>query len=144
MAGRSDRTTCVDQPHHCGWSCECGSSAMGCRFSPRRTGKPRSPLRVRVTSTSCLQMGRRRRRPPCLATPLSASSVEMMDFIRIHWMNHTNRVRETYTKHARRCLVPPTLESTSPACRRFSTSGFGGRCPTAAIALSSEKELQRL
>ena len=36
-----------------------------------------------------------------------------------HLMSHTNRVRETYTVHARRCPVSP-LETTSPACYRFS------------------------
>ena len=36
----------------------------------------------------------------------------------IHLMSNTIRVRETYTEHARRCLVSPALETTSPACRR--------------------------
>ena len=39
-------------------------------------------------------------------------------------MSHTTRVRETYTEDARRCLVSPALETISPACQRFSTSGF--------------------
>ena len=33
----------------------------------------------------------------------------MIDFNMIHLMSNTNRVRETYTEHARRCLVSPTL-----------------------------------
>ena len=60
-------------------------------------------------------MGIRRPRPPGLEAPLSASSVEMMDFTKIHLMSHNNRVREIYTEHARRSLVSPTVETTSPA-----------------------------
>ena len=97
----------------------------------------RSPLRVRVTSSRLFWMGRRRPRPPWLVAPLPASGVEMMDFTRIQLMSHTNRERETYTEHARRCLVSPALETTSLACHRFSTSGFSGSCPTAAVAMNS-------
>ena len=43
----------------------------------------------------------------------------------------------TYSEHARRCFVSPTLGTTSPACPRFSTSGFSGRCPTAAVTMNS-------
>ena len=63
----------------------------------------------------------------------SASSVEMMDFNLFHLMFHNNRVRETYTEHAKRCLT----ETTSPARRQFSPSGFSVRCPTAAVAMNS-------
>ena len=53
------------------------------------------------------------------------------DFTGIHLMSHTNRIlRYLHRVHARRRLVSPTLETTSPACHRFSTSGFSGRCPT--------------
>ena len=52
-------------------------------------------------------------------------------------ISNTNRVRETYPEHARRCLVSPTLETTSPACRRFSPSGFSVRYPKAAVAMNS-------
>ena len=79
-------------------------------------------------------VGRRRPRPPLLEAPLSASSVEMMDFNLFHLLSDNNRVRETYTEHAKRCLISPT---TSPARRRFSSSGFSARCPTAAVAMSS-------
>ena len=45
-------------------------------------------------------MGRRRPKPPSLKAPLSASSVEMMDFAMFHLMFHTNRVQETYYEKA--------------------------------------------
>ena len=73
----------------------------------------------------------------CCSSLVSASSVEMMEFTKIHLMSHTNRVRETYNEHARRCLVSPTLETTSPACYRFSTCGFSVRCSTASVAMIS-------
>ena len=57
-------------------------------------------------------------------------------FHHVSLMFHTIRVRETYTEHARRCLVSPTLETTSPARRRFSSSGFSVRCPAAAVAMN--------
>ena len=62
---------------------------------------------------------------------------ELMVFDVIHLMSNTIRVRETYTKYARRFLVSPTLETTSPACRRFSTSGFSVSSPTATVAMNS-------
>ena len=61
----------------------------------------------------------------------------MLVFTMFLMMSHTNRVRETYTEDTRRCLVSPTLEIMSPACHRFSTSGFSERCPTAAVAMNS-------
>ena len=67
----------------------------------------------------------------------SASSVEMMDFNLFHLMSHNNRVRETYTEHAKRCLISPTPETTSPACRRFSASFISVRCPTATVSMNS-------
>ena len=65
------------------------------------------------------------------------TAVEMLDFTMIHMMSLANRVQETYTEHARRCLVSPTLETTSPACRRFSTSGSSVSSPTATVAMNS-------
>ena len=59
-----------------------------------------SPLRVKVTSSSWLRMGRRCPTAPWLESPLSASRVEMMDFTRIHLISHTYRVQEPYTVHA--------------------------------------------
>ena len=44
----------------------------------------------------------------------------MMDFAMFHLMFHTIRVQVTYTEHTPKCLVSPTLETTSPACPRFS------------------------
>ena len=67
-----------------------------------------SLLRVRVTSTSWPRMGRRRPGTSWLEAPLSASSVEMMDFAMFHLMSNTTRVRETYSKYTRRCLVSHT------------------------------------
>ena len=83
-----------------------------------------------------LRTERRRPRPLCLAAPLSASSVETMGFTRIHSRCHTQRARETFTEHARRCRVILTEGKASRACHRFSTSGFSGRCPTAAVVMS--------
>ena len=88
-----------------------------------------SPLRVKLTSSSWLRMEKRRPRPPWLEAPLSACSVEMMDFNMIPSCPTPFDARETYTKHARRCFVSPTRETTSPACHRFSISGFSERCP---------------
>ena len=65
------------------------------------------------------------------------TAVEILDFTMFLFMSHTNRVQGTCTEHARRCLVSPSLETTSPACRRFSPSGFSVRYPTAAIAMNS-------
>ena len=58
-------------------------------------------------------------------------------FQRDSFVSHTNRVRVTYNEHAPKFLVSPTLETTSPACPRFSTSAFSVRCPTATVAMSS-------
>ena len=97
-----------------------------------------SPLRVsQGYLVELVSDGKRRPGTPWLEAPLSASSVEMMDFAMFHLMSNTIRVRETYTKYTRRCLVSPTLETTSPACRRFSTSGFSVSFPTATVAINS-------
>ena len=48
----------------------------------------------------------------------------MMDFNMIYLMSNSIRVRETYTRYARRYLVSPTLEdnfaSTSSVLNKFS------------------------
>ena len=49
----------------------------------------------------------------------------------------SSRHRAHVAEHARRCLVSPTLETTSPACFRFSTCGFSVRFPTAAVSMNS-------
>ena len=78
-------------------------------------------------------MERRRPKPPSLKAPLSASSVEMMDFAMFHLMFHTNRVQETY-------IVSPSLETASPACRRFSTSGFFSEFAMNSLVLFTLKD----
>ena len=50
----------------------------------------------------------------------------------------SSRHRAHVAEHARRCLVSPTLETTSPACFRFSTCGFSVRCPTSAVSMNSQ------
>ena len=78
-------------------------------FTPKAE-KPRSQMRVRGAQ------GRSARR---LHFP------RRWDSTRIHSMCHTRRAQETFTEHARRCLVIPTEWTASRACHRFSTSGSG-------------------
>ena len=65
-----------------------------------------------------------------------------MDFTMIHLMSNIDRVPMTYTEHARKCLVSPTLETTSPARRRFSTSGFFGEMPNSRSCDEFSERLQ--
>ena len=49
-----------------------------------------------------------------------------------------------YTEHARSSFVSPTLETTSPACPRLSTSGFSGRCPNSRSFDDFSERLQTI
>ena len=49
----------------------------------------------------------------------------------------SSRHRAHVAEHARRYFVSITLETTSPACFRFSTCGFSVRCPTSAFSMNS-------
>ena len=77
-----------------------------------------------------------------MEAPLSTSSVEMMVFAMIHLMFNTNRVRETCNEHARKCLVSHTMETTSPACRRFSTSCLFREMPNSSSCVEFSERLQ--
>ena len=53
-----------------------------------------------------------------------------------------HRVRETYSVHSRRRLVSPTLETTSPASSRFSTSVFFREMPNSRRCDGFSEHLQ--
>ena len=71
----------------------------------------------------------------CTVSSGSQRLVEVLDSTRIHLMSYS--CTGAYSEHARSSFVSPTLETTLPACSRFSTSGLPGKCPTAAVSMNS-------